>query len=44
MRGQEAQINVVPFGMADSIDVDDIHILSSDKYDLRHFEIVVVPY
>ena len=37
-------INVVPFGVADSIDVDGIHILSSDKYDLRHFEIVVVPY
>ena len=37
-------INVVPFGMADSIDVDGIHILSADKYDLWYFEIVVVPY
>lgn len=37
-------IRVVPFGMADSIDVDGIHILSSDKYDLWYFEIVVVPY
>lgn len=36
-------INVVPFGMADSIDVDGIHILSADKYDLYYFEIVVVP-
>lgn len=32
------------FGMADSIDVDGIHIMSSDKYDLWYFEIVVVPY
>ena len=37
-------INVVPFGMADSIDVDGIHILSADKYNLYYFEIVVVPY
>lgn len=37
-------IRVVPFGMADSIDVDGIHILSADKYDLYYFEIVVVPY
>ena len=37
-------ISVVPFGMADSIDVDGIHILSADKYDLWYFEIVVVPY
>jgi hypothetical protein len=36
-------INVVPFGMADSIEVDGIHILSADKYDLYYFEIVVVP-
>lgn len=32
------------FGMTDSIDVDGIHIMSSDKYDLWYFEIVVVPY
>ena len=37
-------INVVPFGMADSIDVDGIHILSADKYELWYFEIVVIPY
>lgn len=37
-------INVVPFGIADSIEVDGIHILSADKYDLCYFEIVVVPY
>lgn len=36
-------INVVPFGMADSIEVDGIHILSADKYELYYFEIVVVP-
>ena len=34
-------INVVPFGMADSIEVDGINILSADKYDLYYFEIVV---
>lgn len=32
------------FGMTDSIDVDGIHIMSSDKYDLWYFEIVVVTY
>lgn len=37
-------INIVPFGRADSIDVDGIHILSADKYDLYYFEIVVVHY
>lgn len=37
-------VHVVPFGMADSIDVDGIHILSADKYELWYFEIVVVPY
>lgn len=34
-------ISVVPFGIADSIEVDGIHILSADKYDLYYFEIVV---
>lgn len=34
-------INVVPFGKADSIEVDGINILSTDKYDLYYFEIVV---
>lgn len=36
-------INVVPFGLAESIEVDGIHILSADKYELCYFEIVVVP-
>jgi len=36
-------IIVVPFGIADSIEVDGIHILSADKYELCYFEIVVVP-
>ena len=36
-------IRVVPFGIADSIEVDGIHILSADKYELCYFEIVVVP-
>lgn len=33
-------INVVPFGMADSIDVDGIHILSADKYDLWYWQLL----
>ena len=37
-------INVVPFGFADSIEVDETHILSADKYNLYYFEIVVIPY
>lgn len=35
-------INVVPVGIADCIEVNGIHILSADKYELCHFEIVVV--
>lgn len=34
-------INVVPSGIADCIEVDGIHILSADKYELCHFEIIV---
>ena len=35
-------INVVPFGMADSIAVDGIHILSADKYDLWYCQLPTI--
>lgn len=35
-------IRVVPFGMADNIEVDGINILSADKYELWYFKIIVV--